>query len=100
MSEASKDDLIADIRERVSLLEVTRKFSEDARPLHVVQSKYQILGDDYINAILMVRESLGGESGLGIWEKYPSIILSLQEILSPKVAKEFVDAFIAQNNLG
>lgn len=99
MKDTSISEEIMDLTERVSLLEVTRQIAEDARPVHVVRSKYHILGDSYIKSQNVLSDWLENQTEAEVWKAYPDKLRELQSFLSPKVAKELLDAFLQQKGI-
>lgn len=93
------DDELLKLTHRVSLIEMTRAYDPDARPVHVVQSRYQIIGDKW-DACQEILWKFNEDSKTGdVWKEYPQVLLKLQEILAPKVAKELLDAYTEQYKL-
>lgn len=98
MSEDIAAELIH-LAERVSLLEVTRPYDKDARPTHVVQSKYHIIGEKGTESQIILRAFFENTKNGDHWKEYSATLKALEEVLSPKVAKELLDAFMVQNEM-
>ncbi|WP_129661229.1 hypothetical protein [Rothia uropygialis] len=78
---------------------MTRSVSDDARPVHVVQSKYQVTGEKYARARHILHALSKQCEKSTVWESYSATLRKLEETLAPKVAKELLDAYIQQYNL-
>lgn len=92
------DEKLLTLAERVSLIEMTRAFDPNARPVHVVQSKYHIIEKWFDVRDVLQQYAEDCKTG-DVWKLYPQVLIQLQEVLAPKVAKELLDAYIEQYEL-
>lgn len=93
------DDELLKLTQRVSLIEMTRAYDPNARPVHVVQSRHQIMGDQWDTGHEILWQFHEDSKDGDAWKEYPKVLMKLQEILTPKVAKALIDAYAEQYKL-